>query len=44
MIGMVTGWQLSTVGITGDAPLEIILAVGVSVIVFALGFSSGNTR
>jgi hypothetical protein len=44
MSGMVSGWQLSTVGITGDASLELLIAVGLSVVVFALGFNSGNTR
>lgn len=37
-------FNLPTSSITGTTELEMILAIGLAVIVFALGFNSGNTR
>lgn len=44
MSSMVNGWQLPTSGITGVLELEMILAIGLTVIVFGLGFMAGNQR
>lgn len=39
------GWvNLPTSTVTGEASLEYILAVGIVVIVFALGFQAGQQR
>lgn len=44
MSQMVRGWVLPTNGITGDTSLELLLAIGITVIVFGLGFMAGNQR
>jgi len=42
---MFSGWfSLPVTTVTGEATLEQILIIGLTVIVFALGFGSGNTR
>jgi hypothetical protein len=37
-------FHLPTVGVTGSIELETILAIGFTILVFASGFNSGNTR
>lgn len=45
MADTLKGWvNLPTSGVIGDASLEYILAVGIVVIVFALGFQAGQQR
>ena len=44
MSAIASWFQLPTAGVTGSIELETILAIGFTVLVFAMGFNSGNTR
>jgi hypothetical protein len=44
MSQMVGGWLLPTAGITGETSLELIVTIGLTVIVFGIGFIGGNQR
>lgn len=45
MAEMLSGWvNLPTASVTGEASLEYLLACGLAVLVFALGFQAGQQR